>query len=30
LDVATLEAEIRNDGDNQPVWRIYRVNDPAP
>lgn len=29
-DVATLEAEIRNDGDNQPVWRIYRVNDPAP
>lgn len=29
-DVATLEAEIRNDGDNQPVWRIYRVNDLAP
>lgn len=27
-DVATLEAEIRNDGDNQPVWRLYRVNDP--
>lgn len=29
-DVATLEAEIRNDGDNQPTWRLYRVNDPIP
>lgn len=26
-EVATLEAEIRNDGANQPVWRLYRVND---
>ncbi|ORB25272.1 ABC transporter [Mycolicibacterium parafortuitum] len=26
-EVATLEAEIHNDGDNQPVWRLYRVND---
>lgn len=29
-DVATLELELRNDGDNQPVWRLYRVNDPEP
>ena len=29
-DVATMELELRNDGDNQPVWRLYRVNDPEP
>ncbi|MDV3127579.1 ABC transporter [Mycobacterium sp. 21AC1] len=27
-DVATLELEIPNDGDSQPVWRLYRVNEP--
>jgi hypothetical protein len=27
-DVATLELEIPNDGDNQPKWRLYRVNEP--
>ena len=29
-DVATLELEVPNDGDGQPDWRIYRVNDPVP
>jgi hypothetical protein len=28
-DIATLELEIPNDGDGQPDWRLYRVNDPA-
>lgn len=28
-DVATLELEIPNDGDNQPNWRLYRVNEVA-
>jgi 4-amino-4-deoxy-L-arabinose transferase-like glycosyltransferase len=28
-DVATLELEIPNDGDNQPTWRLYRVNEPV-
>jgi hypothetical protein len=29
-DVATLEMEFLNDGDGQPDWRLYRVNDPTP
>lgn len=29
-DVATLELEIPNDGDSQPNWRLYRVNEPVP
>ena len=29
-DVATLELEIPNDGDGQPDWRLYRVNEPVP
>lgn len=29
-DVATLELEVPNDGDGQPNWRIYRVNEPVP
>ena len=28
-DVATLALEVPNDGDSQPTWRIYRVNEPA-
>jgi hypothetical protein len=28
-DIATLELEVPNDGDGQPNWRIYRVNDPG-
>lgn len=28
-DVATLELEIPNDGDGQPDWRLYRVNERA-
>jgi hypothetical protein len=28
-EVATLELEIPNDGDGQPDWRLYRVNDPS-
>jgi hypothetical protein len=28
-DIATLELEILNDGDNQPTWRLYRVNEPV-
>ena len=27
-DIATLELEIPNDGDSQPNWRLYRVNEP--
>ena len=27
-DIATLELEIPNDGDSQPAWRLYRVNEP--
>lgn len=26
-DIATLELEIPNDGDSQPDWRLYRVNE---
>ena len=29
-DIATLELEIPNDGDSQPDWRLYRVNEPLP
>ena len=29
-DIATLELEIPNDGDSQPTWRLYRVNEPDP
>ena len=29
-DIATLELEIPNDGDSQPNWRLYRVNQPDP
>jgi hypothetical protein len=29
-DIATLELEIVNDGDSQPNWRLYRVNEPLP
>lgn len=29
-DVATLELEVPNDGEGQPNWRIYRVNEPGP
>lgn len=29
-DVATLEVEIPNNGDSQPNWRLYRVNEPLP
>ncbi|MGU3497846.1 phospholipid carrier-dependent glycosyltransferase [Mycobacterium sp. C31M] len=28
-EVATLELEIPNDGDGQPDWRLYRVNEPT-
>jgi 4-amino-4-deoxy-L-arabinose transferase-like glycosyltransferase len=28
-DIATLELEIPNDGENQPNWRLYRVNKVA-
>lgn len=28
-DIATLELEIVNDGDSQPNWRLYRVNEPV-
>ena len=24
-DIATLDLEIPNDGDNQPTWRLYRI-----
>lgn len=29
-EVATLELEIPNDGDGQPDWRLYRVNEQVP
>ena len=29
-DIATLELEIPNDGDSQPTWRLYRVEEPVP
>ncbi|WP_193046211.1 ArnT family glycosyltransferase [Mycolicibacterium baixiangningiae] len=29
-DVATLELEIPNQGENQPTYRLYRVNEPLP
>ena len=29
-DISTLELEVPNDGDGQPNWRIYRVNEPVP
>jgi hypothetical protein len=29
-DIATLEMEVPNNGDSQPNWRLYRVNEPAP
>ena len=28
-DIATLELEIPNDGDSQPTWRLYRVDEPV-
>jgi hypothetical protein len=28
-DIATLQVEIPNDGDSQPNWRLYRVNEPV-
>jgi hypothetical protein len=28
-DIATLELEMTNDGDSQPSWRLYRVNEPV-
>jgi len=28
-DIATLELEVANDGDSQPMWRLYRVNEPV-
>jgi hypothetical protein len=28
-DIATLELEMPNDGENQPNWRLYRVNEPT-
>lgn len=27
-EIATLELEIPNDGDSQPTWRLYRVQEP--
>ncbi|MGE2689504.1 ArnT family glycosyltransferase [Mycolicibacterium pulveris] len=29
-DIAILEVEVPNDGDSQPDWRLYRVNDVSP
>jgi len=29
-EIATLELEVPNDGDAQPNWRLYRVNEPVP
>ncbi|MGV0851643.1 ABC transporter [Mycolicibacterium phlei] len=29
-EIATLELEIPNDGDSQPDWRLYRVDEPTP
>ena len=28
-DISTLELEIPNDGDSQPTWRLYRVDEPV-
>jgi hypothetical protein len=28
-DIATLQLEIPNDGDSQPTWRLYRVDEPV-
>ena len=28
-DIATLELEVPNDGDNQTGWRLYRVDEPS-
>ena len=28
-DIATLELEMPNDGEGQPNWRLYRVNEPT-
>ena len=28
-DIATLELEMPNDGEDQPNWRLYRVNEPT-
>lgn len=28
-EIATLELEIPNDGEGQPNWRLYRVNEPV-
>ena len=28
-DIASLQLEIPNDGDSQPTWRLYRVNEPV-
>ena len=29
-EIATLELEIPNNGDSQPTWRLYRVNEVVP
>ena len=29
-DIATLALEVPNNGDSQPTWRLYRVNNPVP
>lgn len=29
-EISTLELEVPNDGDSQPTWRLYRVNEPLP
>lgn len=29
-DISALELEIPNDGDSQPTWRLYRVNEVVP
>ncbi|WP_006245120.1 hypothetical protein [Mycolicibacterium tusciae] len=29
-DIATLELEVPNNGDSQPDWRLYRVNEISP
>jgi hypothetical protein len=28
-DIATLQLEIPNEGDSQPTWRLYRVDEPV-
>jgi hypothetical protein len=27
--IAALQLEIPNDGDSQPTWRLYRVDEPV-